>query len=61
MLFLIPRLSARRKQGLFSINIDNIIFTDNSVILLPNKRLKHANPNKPLEPAKNLKTACNLI
>ena len=59
MLFFI--LSARRKQGLFSLNIDNIIFTDNKVILLPNKTLKHANPNRPLEPAKNLKTVCNLI
>ena len=48
MLFLI--LGARRKQALFTINIDNIIFTDNKVILLPNKTLKHASPNRPLEP-----------
>ena len=48
MLFLI--LGARRKQALFTINIENIIFADNKVILLPNKTLKHTNPNRPLEP-----------
>ena len=48
MLFLI--LGVRRKQALFTIHIDNIIFADNKVILLPNKTLKHTNPNKPLEP-----------
>ena len=30
--------------------IENIIFTDDKVILLPNKTLKHTNPNRPLEP-----------
>ena len=48
MLFLI--LGARRKQALFTINIENIIFADNTVILLPNKTLKHTNPNRLLEP-----------
>ena len=48
MLFLI--LGAHRKQALFTINIENIIFADNKVILLPNKTLKHTNPNRPLEP-----------
>ena len=47
MLFLI--LGARRKQALFTINIENIIFADNKVILLPNKTLKHTDPNRPLE------------
>ena len=42
MLFLI--LGPRRKQELFTINIDNIIFPDNKVMLLPNKTLKHTNP-----------------
>ena len=44
MLFLI--LGARIKQALFTINIDNISFADNKVILLPNKTLKHTNPNR---------------
>ena len=48
MLFLI--LGARKKQPLFTINIDNIIFADNKVILLQSKTLKHTNPNRPLEP-----------
>ena len=48
MLFLI--LDACRKQALFTINIENIIFADSKVIILPNKTLKHANPNRPLEP-----------
>ena len=47
MLFLILR--ARRKQAFFTINIDNIIFADNEVIILPNKTLKHTNPNRTLK------------
>ena len=47
-LFLI--LGARRKQALFTINIENITFTDNKVVLLPNKTLKHTNPNRTLKP-----------
>ena len=43
-------LGACRKQALSTINIDNIIFADNKIILLPNKTLKHTNPNKRLEP-----------
>ena len=31
------------KQALFTINIDNIIFADNKLNLLPNKALKHTN------------------
>ena len=46
MLFLI--LGACNKQAFFTINIDNIIFADNKVILLP-KMLKHTSPNRPLE------------
>ena len=30
----------------FTINIDNIVFADNKVILLLNKTLKHTSPNK---------------
>ena len=48
MLFFI--LGARRKQALFTINIESIIFADNKVILLPNKTRKHANPNRPFKP-----------
>ena len=48
MLFFI--LGARMKQALFTINTENIIFADKKVILLPNKTLKHTNPNRPLEP-----------
>ena len=48
MLFLI--LGARRKQARFTINIENVTFADNKVILLPNKTLEHTNPNRPLEP-----------
>ena len=48
MLFLV--LSARRKQALFTINNESIIFSDNKVILLSNKTLKHTNPKRPLEP-----------
>ena len=33
-----------------TINIDNIIFADNTVILLPNKTLKHTSPNRCLKP-----------
>ena len=47
MLFLI--LGARRKQAFFTSNIDNIIFADNEVIILPNKTLKHTNPNRTLK------------
>ena len=48
MLFLI--LGDRRKQALFTINIENIIFAENKVVVLPNKTLKHTNPNRTLEP-----------
>ena len=59
MLFLI--LGARRKQAFFTSNIDNIIFADNEVIILPNKMLKHTNPNRTLKKNYALCTAYNLI
>ena len=43
-------LGACSKQLLLTINIDNIIFANNKVIILPNKTLKHTKPNRPLEP-----------
>ena len=48
MLFIILR--ARRKQTLFTLSTNNIIFKENKVILLPNKTMKHTQPNTPLEP-----------
>ena len=48
MLFII--LGARRKQALFKLSVDNIVFKENKVILLPNKTLKHTKANRPLEP-----------
>ena len=44
MLFMI--LGARRKHALSTIYVDNIVFKDDKVILLPNKTLKHSKPNK---------------
>ena len=48
ILFII--LGARRKQVLFKLSVDNIVFKENKVILLPNKTLKHTKANRPLEP-----------
>ena len=48
MLFII--LGARRKQALFTLSTDNIIFKENKVILLSNKTMKHTKPNTALEP-----------
>ena len=48
MLFII--LGARRKQALFTLSTDSIIFKENKVILLPNITMKHTKPNTPLEP-----------
>ena len=48
MLFII--LGARRKQALFILRVDNIVFKENKVILLPNKTMKHTKANRPLEP-----------
>ena len=48
MLFII--LGARRKQALFTLRTDDIIFKENKVILLPNITMKHTKPNTPLEP-----------
>ena len=39
MLFII--FGARRKQALFTLSTDNIIFNENKVILLPNIIMKH--------------------
>ena len=46
MLFII--LGAHRKQALFTLSNDNIIFKENKVILLPNKTIKHTKRNTPL-------------
>ena len=43
-------LGARRKQALFTLSVDNIVFKENKVILLPNKTMKHTKANRPLEP-----------
>ena len=48
MLFMI--LDARRKHALFTIYVDNIVFKNDKVILLPNKTLKHSKPTRPLHP-----------
>ena len=44
MLFII--LGARRKQVLFILGVDNIVFKENKDILLPNKTVKHAKANR---------------
>ena len=41
---------ARRKQTLFTMGVENILFKENKVILLPNKAIKHSNLNRPLDP-----------
>ena len=43
-------LDARRKHALFTIYVDNIVFKNDKVILLPNKTLKHSKPTRPLQP-----------
>ena len=48
MLFII--LGTRRKQALFTRRVDNIVFKENKVILLPNKTMKYTKANRPLEP-----------
>ena len=48
MLFII--LGAHRKQALFTLSVDNIVFKENKVILLPNKTMKHTKANRCLEP-----------
>ena len=48
MLFII--LGALRKQAPFTLKVDNIVFKENKVILLPNKTMKHTKANRPLEP-----------
>ena len=51
MLFII--LGARRKQVLFILGVDNIVFKENKDILLPNKTVKHTKANRLLEPLIN--------
>ena len=51
MLFII--LGARRKQVLFILDVDNIVFKENKDILLPNKTVKHTKANRLLEPLIN--------
>ena len=41
---------ARRKHALSTIYVDNIVFKDDKVILLPNKTLKHSKLTRPLQP-----------
>ena len=48
MLFII--LGARRKQVLFILSVDNIVFKENMDILLLNKTMKHTKANRLLEP-----------
>ena len=43
-------LGARRKHALSTIYINNIVFKDDKVILLPNITLKHSKPTRPLQP-----------
>ena len=48
MLFIILR--ARGKHALSTIYVENIVFKDDKVILLPNKTVKHSKPTRPLQP-----------
>ena len=48
MLFMI--LGARRKQGLFTVTVDNIVTEVNKIVFLPKKTLKHSSTHRPLEP-----------
>ena len=48
MLFII--LGALRKQNLFTLTTENIIFKENKVVFLPNKTMKYTKPNTLLEP-----------
>ena len=48
MLYMI--IGARRKHAQFSlIYVDNFVFEDDTVILLPNKTLKHSKPKMKLQ------------
>ena len=48
MLFM--TLDARRKHAVSTICVDNIVFKDDKVILLPSKTLKHSKSTTPLQP-----------
>ena len=48
--FIIYGTWCRRKHALSTIYVDNIVFKDDKVILLPNKTLKHSKPTRPLQP-----------
>ena len=43
-------LGALRKQAPFTLKVDNIVFKENKVILLPNKTMKHTKANRRSEP-----------
>lgn len=43
-------LDARRKHAVSTICVDNIVFKDDKVILLPSKTLKHSKSTTPLQP-----------
>ena len=42
-------LGGRRKQAIVAIEIENVIITEDKLLLLPNKTLKHSKPGRPLE------------
>ena len=42
-------LGGRRKQAIVAIEIENVIITEDKLLLLPNKTLKHSTPGRPLE------------
>ena len=48
MLFII--LGALRKQNLFTLTTENIMFKENKVVFLPNKTMKYTKPNTLLGP-----------
>ena len=48
MLFI--NLGVRRKQAVFTLSVDSIAFKENTVILLPNKTMKHTEANRSFEP-----------
>ena len=51
---------ARRKQTLFTIDVENILFKGNKVVLLPNKAIKYSNLNRPLDPLYCKQRYCKL-
>ena len=39
-----------RKQALFTITVDNVVFKENKTVFLSSRTLKHKNTRRPLEP-----------